>query len=207
MNIGKRIAKVRKEKGISQTELGEICGTTKQTIFKYENGIITNIPLDKLEKIADALDVPPAYLMGWEGNYDLPTNIHSMPHTRRVPRLGRIAYGEPILADGNIEGYDEVPEYIHCDFTLICKGESMINARIFNGDIVCIRQQDEVENGEIAAIRVDNEEATLKRFRKFEDRIVLEPENPTCTPFVFWGEEMARVHVLGKATHFISLVR
>ena len=63
MNIGKRIAKVRKEKGISQTELGEICGTTKQTIFKYENGIITNIPLDKLEKIADALDVPPAYLM------------------------------------------------------------------------------------------------------------------------------------------------
>ena len=81
----------------------------------------------------------------------------------------------------------------------------MINARIFNGDIVCIRQQDEVENGEIAAIRVDNEEATLKRFRKFEDRIVLEPENPTCTPFVFWGEEMARVHVLGKATHIVSL--
>lgn len=210
MSVGKRIAARRKEMGMSQPELGALCGTTKQTIFKYENEIVTNIPLDRLEKIALALDVSPAYLMGWESGENLPGNIQPMPEMRKVPRVGEIACGTPILAEENLEGYDQVPAYAQCDFTLVCKGDSMINARIFEGDIVCIRQQPEVENGEIAAVLIDGEfdgEATLKRVKLYDDHIVLEPENPLYRPIVFWGEEMARVHILGKATHFISVVR
>ena len=82
----------------------------------------------------------------------------------------------------------------------------MINARIFDGDIVYIRQQDEVESGEIAAVLIDGTEATLKRVRIFEDHIILEPENPMYKPLVFWGEEMNRVRIIGKATHFMSEV-
>ena len=114
--------------------------------------------------------------------------------------------GDSLLAQQNIEGYDNVPEYVKCDFTLVCRGDSMINARIFDGDIVCIREQPEVENGEIAAVLIDSEEATLKRVKIFDDHIVLEPENPMYKPLVFWGEEMNSVRILGKATHFISRV-
>lgn len=206
MSIGKRIAARRKEMKLTQPELGALCGTTKQTIFKYENEIVTNIPLDRLEKIALALDVSPAYLMGWESGENLPDNIQPMPEMREVPRVGEIACGTPILAEENLDGYDKVPAYAQCDFTLVCKGDSMINARIFDGDIVCIRQQPEVENGEIAAVLIDDE-ATLKRVKRFEDHIVLEPENPLYRPIVFWGEEMESVHIMGKATHFISTVR
>ena len=83
---------------------------------------------------------------------------------------------------------------------------SDLNARIFDGDIVYIRQQDEVESGEIAAVLIDGTEATLKRVRIFEDHIILEPENPMYKPLVFWGDEMNRVRIIGKATHFMSEV-
>lgn len=139
-----------------------------------------------------------------------PPNFLPRPKTRKVPRLGAIACGTPILASENLDGYDDVADYIQCDFTLLCKGDSMINARIFNGDIVCIRQQPEVENGEIAAVLIDGEfdgEATLKRVRMFDDHIILEPENPQYRPLSFWGDEMEKVHILGKATHFISAVK
>lgn len=208
MSIGDRIKVAREQKGLTQEELGKLCGTTKQTIFKYESGIVTNIPLDRLERIAHAVSVSPAYLMGWDIDMDtLPSNIQPMPSFRKVPRIGRIACGEPITAEQNIEDYDPVPDYIKADFTLVCKGDSMINARIFDGDIVCISQSSEVHSGDIAAVLVDGDEATLKRVRIFEDHIILEPENPMYKPFSFWNEDMNKVRIIGKATHFISAVR
>lgn len=210
MNRGSKIKAAREAKGMSQEALGIACGTTKQTIFKYENGITTNIPFDRVEKIAEVLDITPAYIMGWEDNNNLPSNVSPMPDTKMVPRVGQIACGQPILAEENYDGFDEVPEYVKCDFTLICKGDSMINARIFDGDVVCIRQQPEVESGEIAAVLIDGEfekEATLKRVKIFPDHIVLDPENPNYRPFVFWDKEVEKVHILGKATHFISVVK
>lgn len=129
-----------------------------------------------------------------------------MPKMVKKPRLGTIACGEHILAVENIETYDLVPEDIPCDFTLKCKGDSMINARIFDGDIVYIRQQDIVEDNEIAAVLIDDD-ATLKRVRIFGDHVVLEPANPMYQPLVFWGEDMNRMRILGKAVAFLSLVR
>ena len=129
-----------------------------------------------------------------------------MPKMRKVPLIGSIACGAPILATENTEWEVDIPDHVHADFALRCKGDSMINARIFDGDIVYIRQQDTVENGEIAAVLIDDE-ATLKRVRLYDDHISLEPENPQYRPIVYWGEEMNNVRIIGKAVAFTSAVR
>lgn len=208
MKLGEKIRLQRKALKLTQTELGERLGVKTNAVSKWECGRVEEIPTSKIKAMAALFNVPPSYLIDDDQiDYTIPTNIRPMLQTYKAPRLGAIACGEPILAAGNIEGYDEVPEYIHCDFTLVCKGDSMINARIFDGDVVCIRQQPEVENGEIAAVLIDGEfdgEATLKRVKLFDDHIALEPENPQYRPMVFWGEDMARVHILGKATALLS---
>lgn len=207
MTVGSRIKEAREAKGLTQEELGRAVKTTKQTIFKYESGIVTNIPLDRLEQIAAVLSVSAAFLMGWETKEDkLPDNIIPMPEMRQIPLIGTIACGTPITAEQNVEDIVDIPKHIHADFALRCKGDSMINARIYNGDVVYIRQQPTVENGEIAAVLIDNE-ATLKRVRLFPERLILEPANPTFEPLVYIGEEMSNIRILGKAVAFTSMIK
>lgn len=201
----------RKEIGMSAERLAELLGVSPATIYRYENGDIEKVPGDRLEPIANALMTTPAYLMGWieqgaQPQTALPSNILPMPQMRKIPLLGSIACGAPILADEHIEGYVDIPDHIDAQFTLRCKGDSMINARIYDGDIVYIRQQEEVNNGEIAAVLV-NDEATLKRVKFHPDRIILEPANPLYDPLVYRGEEMNSVHILGKAVAFTSTIR
>ena len=198
MNVGDRIKMRRKEIGMSQTELAEKVGSTKQNIYKYENGIITNIPSDKIEAIAAALAISPGTLMGWENNKSSLTLI-DFPHLQRIPILGRIAAGVPIYAEENIEGYTYTDlnggaEY----FGLRVRGDSMDAARIHDGDIVIIRRQDIVENGEIAAVLIDDQDATLKRFSRHGDIVTLMPQstNPVNQPFVYNLKETA-VKILG----------
>lgn len=209
LSIGKRIKEIRISKNITQDELALKIGTTKQTIYKYENEIVTNIPSQKIELISNALNTTPDYLMGWSDKstddlYSIP-GINPIPKTYKRPRLGTIACGEPILAEENIETYVDIPDNIKCDFTLVCKGDSMINARINDGDIVYIKQQSQVDNGEIAAVLIDNE-ATLKRVYIYEDKVVLQPENTKYPPFVYTKEEMNNIRILGKAVGFTSLL-
>lgn len=209
LSIGKRIKEIRISKNITQDELALKIGTTKQTIYKYENEIVTNIPSQKIELISNALNTTPDYLMGWSDKstddlYSIP-GINPIPKTYKRPRLGTIACGEPILAEENIETYDDIPDNIKCDFTLVCKGDSMINARINDGDIVYIKQQSQVDNGEITAVLIDNE-ATLKRVYIYEDKVVLQPENTKYPPFVYTKEEMNNIRILGKAVGFTSLL-
>ena len=207
MTTGQRMKDRRKAIGLSAERLAEILGISPATIYRYENGDIEKVPGERLRPIADALQTTPAYLMGWESEASsLPENIIPMPEMRKVPLIGAIACGAPILADEHIEDYVDIPRHIHADFALTCKGDSMINARIFDGDIVYIRQQDTAENGDIAAVLIDGE-ATLKRVRLFADHISLEPENPMYKPLVFWHEEMNTVRILGKAVAFTSAVR
>lgn len=207
-DMGARIRARREEMGMSQEMLAEKVGyKSRSSINKIELGK-NDIVQSTIKKIADALSTTPAYLMGWE---DTPTppapNLLPAPTMVRKPRLGRVACGQPILAEEHIDGYDLVPEEIKCDFTLVCKGDSMINARIFDGDIVCVRQQPEVENGEIAVVLVDDDEATLKRFYRYDDHIELRAENPSFRDKAFWDADMSRVRVIGRATHFIGEVR
>ncbi len=206
MTIGEKIKMAREAKGLTQEQLGALCGTTKQTIFKYENGIITNIPLDRLEKMAEVLSITPMSLMGWEDT--LPSNILPLPNMVKKPRLGTIACGKPILAVEDAEEFDMVPDGVNCDFTLKCKGDSMINARIFDGDTVYIRSQPQVENGQIAAVRI-GEEATLKKvyYTPGSDRITLRACNPMYADMVYEGDTLNQIQILGLAVGFYSIVR
>ncbi len=146
------------------------------------------------------------YLIGRSDSvYPTYDNIVPMPNMVRVPLLGNIACGEPITAEENIETYLNMPEEIKGTFALRCKGDSMINARIFDGDIVFIREQPDVENGEIAAVLIDNE-ATLKRVYKYDNRIELRAENPTFKPLSYEGETLADIRILGKAVGFLSTI-
>lgn len=205
MTTGERMKQRRKEIGLSAESVAEYLGISPATVYRYENGDIENLPGSRLEPLAAVLHTTPAYLMGWEDN-PLPSNVILMPEMNKVPLLGRIACGAPILAEEHIEEMIDVPKRIMADFALLCKGDSMINARIFDGDIVYIHQQDMVENGEIAAVLIDGE-ATLKRVRLFDDHISLEPENPQFRPIVLWEEEMNTVRILGKAVAFTSVIR
>lgn len=206
-----RIKRLREEKDISQDELAKRCGySSRSTISKIEKGE-RNLTGDKIQILADVLGVKPSYLMDGdaEDNFDVFSikGVLPLPRTSKKPRLGVIACGEPILAEENIEEYDDVPDEISCNFTLLCEGDSMVNARIYDGDIVYIREQAQVDNGEIAACLVDGEfetKATLKRFYKYDDKIILQAENPAYPPFVYVNEEMNRVRVIGKAVGFTS---
>lgn len=204
MTIGERIKKLREEKNITVDKLAELIGKNRATIYRYESSEIEKLPTSVLEPLCKALGTTPAYLMGWsDSNLSNIKNIEPIPTMVKVPLLGTIACGEPILAEENIEDYINMPEKAKGTFALRCKGDSMINARIFDGDIVFIREQPEVENGEIAAVLIEDE-ATLKRVYKTENSIELRPENPTFKPLYYQKEEMNKVRILGKAVGFYS---
>lgn len=206
-----RMRELREEIGISMKEAARQLKMPYTTYVNYEKGF-REPNSETLIDIADFFDTSIDYLL-FKSNErrssrddTMPNNIIPMPGMRKIPLIGSIACGAPILADEHIEDYIDIPKHIHADFALTCKGDSMINARIFDGDIVYIRKQDTVENGEIAAVLIDDE-ATLKRVRLFDDHIVLEPENPHIRPFTYWGEEMNSVHIIGKAVAFTSCVK
>lgn len=203
MTFGERLRQARKEKKLTQKELADKINAKHNSISNWENN--QNMPdPETIENLCWALDVQPNYFFSVTAS--LPTNVIPMPEMRKIPLIGSIACGAPILADEHIEEYISIPKHIAADFALTCKGDSMINARIFDGDIVYIRQQDTVENGEIAAVLIDGE-ATLKRVQLYEDHISLEPENPQYRPLVYWGEEMNTIRILGKAVAFTSAIR
>lgn len=208
--FNERFKALRLSRDLSQSELAKNLRISKSSVNMYERGE-REPGLETLEAIADLFNVDMDYLLGKsdvENRYqaDVARNIIPMPEMHKIPLLGKIACGAPILAEEHVEEYIDIPKHIHADFALTCQGDSMINARIFDGDIVYIRQQDTVEPGEIAAVLIDND-ATLKRIRIFEDHISLEPENPQYRPIVLWGEEMNTVRILGKAIAFTSAIR
>lgn len=229
LELYKNIRRLRKEKGITQAELAKLTGySDKSMIAKIEKGLI-DLPQTKIEIFAKALDVSPMDLMGWKesepenGIQKAVAILDQLVENSRVemveeyigchsskisviPLFGNIACGEPIFADNNIESHIICSKDLHADFALTCKGDSMIDARIFDGDIVYIKEQPEVESGEIAAVLIDDE-ATLKRVYYQKNKIILKPENKDYEPLVFVGEEILDVRILGKAVYFLSKVR
>ena len=209
--ISKRLLQLIEDNDISYGELSKKTNIPKSALQRYATGETEKIPITRIEVIAKALNTTAQFIMGWDENESYNNDIFSIPginpipKTHKRPRLGTIACGEPILAEENIEAYDDIPDSIKCDFTLICKGDSMVNARINDGDIVYIKQQSQVDNGEIAAVLIDNE-ATLKRVYIYEDKVVLQPENTKYPPFVYTKEDMNNIRILGKAVGFTSLL-
>ena len=200
--ISNELKNRRKALGLTLEELAERIGTSKQTIHRYENGTISNIPPEKVEALAHALETTPAALMGWQGK-----NGEGAIEQKRLPLLGRIACGTPIYATSEYGSFCTPGGDIDADFCLAASGDSMIGARIFDGDIVFIRAQETVENGEIAAVII-GDEATLKRvyFYPEKNKLVLSPENPKYEPLVYIGEELNTVKILGKAVAYQSRI-
>ncbi len=204
MEMYEIIKKLREKNGLSQAELASIVGyKDRSSIAKIEAGLV-DLTKSKIASFADALHVSPAELMGIEDtiNTQLPSNLRRLEPMQKIPLIGRIACGEPILAVQNIEAYIDLPRQIHADFALTCRGDSMVNAGIQDGDVVYIREQPTVDNGQIAAVMVGDEEATLKRFYHTEDSVRLVAENPTFPTLSFFGEEMSQIRVIGLAVAY-----
>lgn len=197
--IYERIRARRIELGLTVEELAKKMGyKDKSSISKIENGK-ADIPQSKVIVFARALNTTTAYLMGIDTakEISIPAGFQPLPKRDRIPRVGQIACGTPILAEENVEAYDEVPSDWHADFTLLCQGDSM-EPKIKDGDVVAIHSQPMVENGEVAAVLIDGE-ATLKRVFLFDDHIELRAENPTFPTILRIGEDMNTITIEGKA--------
>lgn len=214
MTIGKRIKDLRTSLGMTQDELAKLTGyKSRSSIQKIESGE-RDITQSTIAAFAKALKVTPSVIMGWEENNENNTapdysnikGIMPLPEMRKVPLLGAIACGEPIYREE--DEWISLPNDIKADFCLRCQGDSMIDARINDGDIVFIKSCPEVENGQIAAVSIDNE-VTLKRVFYYpeKNRLVLYPENKAYEPFVYMNEELNDIRILGRAVMFLSGVK
>ena len=205
-SIASRIREYREREDLTLAEMAQRTGVPAQTLNRYELG--KRAPkIDVAVQIAERLGVNPLWLQGYDVPVltGVPDGFDPVPDTYTVPRVGAIACGTPILAEQNIETYDAVPNRIRCDFTLVCKGDSMVGAGIEDGDVVYIRQQPEVENNEIAAVMIDGE-ATLKYFKRVGDMVLLSPANREYEPIVVSGENLGKVKIVGKAVGFTRFV-
>lgn len=205
MAFSDALKKIRKQRDMSQEDMAKLLGTSKQVISRYERGerspkiktaaqyaAILGVTWDQLN--GDAPILPPAIMA---------PQVYGI---ESIPVVGAIACGEPILAEENIVSYVDVPSFAKADFALECKGDSMVGARILDGDLVCIRQQDDVTDGQIAAVLIDDE-ATLKRvYHNTDGTITLVAENSRYPPKTIGADLCENVRIIGLATHFISKV-
>lgn len=205
----------RLELGLTMLDVAKLVGVSEATISRYESGNIKNMRRDRIEKYARALQVSPSDFLEIEETEpqgDLSTLMSQYPNIkpiklRRFPMLGEIACGEPIFANEDKEHYIMADMDINADFCLTAKGDSMVNARIYEGDIVFIKAMPIVENGDIAAVIIDDE-ATLKRVYYYPDDNMLQlvAENPKYKPLIYQGPELDTIRIIGKAVYFMSAV-
>lgn len=210
-DFAERLTQALDLRGLSAADLSRATGVSEGTISCYKKGKY-QAKQNRVYDFARALRVDPAWLMGYDVPMErsttcetesekpagtIPPGFLPMPEMEQVPLIGSIACGTPILAEQNIEGSACVPARWRATFSLVCKGDSM-EPKIHDGDLVAIRKQPEVENGEIAAVRI-GEEATLKRVYKRDGFLELRPENSNYESIILIGEKMAEATIEGKA--------
>jgi repressor LexA len=210
-NIGEYLAKRRQDLGLMQNEVGSYVGVSEGTVSRWESGYIKNMKRNNIYKLAQILRISPLVLLNdtipADQENDMPQAKNIIPfNAKRVPLVGRIAAGTPILAEQNIDGYENLADGVQADFCLQVQGDSMIGANIHSGDIVFIRQQEEVEDGEIAAVLIDDS-ATLKRFYRHDGAVELRPENPRYKSMIFTADNCQQFRVLGKAVALQTLIK
>ena len=205
-DIGARIRARREQLGLTTNRAARKIGCTPTTLKRWEEGDIKSIKTSRMKEIADALSTTPEALLGLDTKVVPVEDILPIPAMRTVPILGEIACGTPALAEENFDGLANIPASVKADFALRVKGDSMINARLYDGDLVFIEQQDDVENGSIAAVLIGNE-ATIKRVYKYEGRLELRPENPMYAPINIEGPDLLNVRIIGKPVAFVGMVR
>ena len=208
-NFASVMKRLRIERGITQEQLASLLKVSRSTIGMYETGS-REPDFETCEAIADIFNVDMDYLMG-RSNVErkhpitppttVPPGFEPLPRMVKKPLIGDIACGEPITAEQNVADYVDVPESVHCDFCLRCHGDSMVDAGIQDNDVVYIRIQPEVEDGEIAAVRIGGE-ATLKRVYYDGQSLTLMPANSSYRPKTYSGQELENIRIEGKAVGF-----
>lgn len=208
--IGARIIEARKAKNITAKELADKIHVAASTISRYEKGEINKIKMPIIDAIARALDVNPMWILGKSKYPDKNDMIKSWniplpdgafrPALKRVPMLGYAAAGEPLEnLDGQDTYYVETDSKYHVDFCITVRGDSMINAGINDGDIVFVRRQPEVENGQVACVEIERSKVCIKRFYKTDNGVMLVSENPKYAPLQFNETNCDDFRILGLA--------
>lgn len=209
--FAEKLKMLRVNRGFTQEQLAAMLKVSRSTIGMYETGS-REPDFETCETIADVFNVDMDYLMGRSlverkspVSPKVPPGFMPLPETYKVPLVGHIACGQPITAEENIEDYLDVPVGHRVDFALRCEGDSMIDAGITDGDVVYIRKQETVENGEIAAVRI-GDEATLKKFYLHKDFIELRPANTAYESIIRHRDAMADIHIEGRAVGWLHWV-
>lgn len=213
MNIVDRLAEAILISGVSISEISRKANLSRNAIYKILNKSVNSIGANTVTSICKAINVDTNDIINEIKEQKIQPSIFNFSNiskicTKKIPLLGEIACGEPIYANDDRESYVECGTDIKADFCLTAKGDSMINARIHNGDIVFCKSCEIVNNGEIAAVIIENE-ATLKRVYYYPEqgKLVLQAENPTFPPYLFAGEELNQIRIIGRAIAFQSDIR
>lgn len=212
MDIARKIHELRISRGLTLEDVGDYVGVSKATVLKWESGKIKNMRRDKIVRLAEILGTSPGELIGWtpEPSPSDPLSLPDIFPIRRkaFPLLGDIACGEPTYEEEEHETMVESTEGIDADFCLRAHGDSMTGAQIDDGDVVFIKQMSMVDNGDIAAVVIENE-TTLKRvdYDLGKAQLILWPENPAYRPLIYQGEQLNRIRILGRAVMIQKIIR
>ena len=206
--FSKNLRRLLEESGKTQKELAEAIGESQQVVNTWAIG--RSIPrMGRVQKLADYFGVEKSVLVDEWQESSIPPYPNIFPvQRRRIPLLGEIACGEPIFCNEGRESYVEAGTDVRADFCLKARGDSMIGARILDGDIVFIQKDAPLEDGQIYAVAIEDE-ATLKRVYYDAEAGVLQlvAENPAFKPLIYSGEKLNQVRILGRAIAFQSDVR
>ena len=202
MDLGNFIRTRKDELGLTDADIAVAVGVSRSNVSRWQTGGIAKLAHRHIKPLSEILHCDPMIFILDEDDIEdaMPVGV------QKVPMLGNIAAGMPIYADENFDSYVQVGANIRCDFCLRVKGDSMILARIHDGDIVFVRKQPDVDNGEIAVVLI-GDEATLKRVYKYKNRIELRPENPAFPVLNYEGADLEQVRILGKAVAFQADVK
>ena len=214
-SVKERLNEALSKKGVTAAELSRRTGISKGSISQYKNGVV-NPKQDRIYLIANALGVSEVWLMGFDvpmskgekapepepkpARSALPPGAFPVPDLsglKRIPVLGTSACGSPIEAIREWD-YIEVDSALRADFALIAEGKSMTGAGILDGSLVFFQETPNVDNGQIAAVTVDNA-TTIKRFYQYPGLVILKACNPDCEDQEYTGDELENIHIFGKA--------
>ncbi len=197
--IGEKLKQLRIKRKMTQADIAKILNIGRTSYTKYENNVHVPDPI-QLQVLANFFNISVDELLGRNLNLKTLNNYVEMsPENKKVPIIGTVKCGPNGLAFEELEGYVFINNDLHGDYIAFkCRGDSMRDLGIDNGDTAIVRIQDEVECGEIAVVVINGDEGTLKRVRKFKNGIILEAANPVYPPRVFTGAEMNIVKIVGK---------
>ena len=203
MSVGSRIRDRRVALGLSVDEVASKLGKNRSTVYRYESDYIENLPISILGPLSEVLETSPTYLMGWLDGED--EDVRHIGHSLRFKIINDTAAGgKPVPNDDSHVEYITFPDDIDASHCVRCKGDSML-PKYQDGDLVFIRVQPMVENGQVAAVKVpagDGRYATTLKmvyYKPEASRLVLRPINPIYDDLVYEGDKLDGVQIVGPA--------